>query len=186
MTDPSAFLAHVLGLILRPHADGASRTYWLYIVSSLALAVVVYAHTVRARPELRKLASFLFPKQVWLHRSAITDYGFVAITALVGAACALLFERYGAERWLVGSAPQALDATHPIGVSIGVPIAYTICIALADDCRRYAVHRLFHRIPLLWEFHKVHHSAEVLTPVTRYRVHPIEDMLENLASLLTL
>jgi sterol desaturase/sphingolipid hydroxylase (fatty acid hydroxylase superfamily) len=28
-------------------------------------------------------------------------------------------------------------------------------------------------VPVLWEFHKVHHSAEVLTPLTNFRVHPI-------------
>lgn len=27
-------------------------------------------------------------------------------------------------------------------------------------------------MPFLWEFHKVHHSATVLTPVTNFRVHP--------------
>jgi sterol desaturase/sphingolipid hydroxylase (fatty acid hydroxylase superfamily) len=25
----------------------------------------------------------------------------------------------------------------------------------------------------LWEFHKVHHTAEVLTPLTNFRVHPV-------------
>src|ERR1039458_8498353 len=33
---------------------------------------------------------------------------------------------------------------------------------------------LFHAIPALWEFHKVHHSAEVLTPLTEMRTHPVE------------
>jgi hypothetical protein len=28
-------------------------------------------------------------------------------------------------------------------------------------------------VPFLWEFHKVHHSATVLTPVTSIRVHPV-------------
>jgi sterol desaturase/sphingolipid hydroxylase (fatty acid hydroxylase superfamily) len=28
-------------------------------------------------------------------------------------------------------------------------------------------------VPLLWEFHKVHHNAEVLTPLTNFRVHPV-------------
>jgi sterol desaturase/sphingolipid hydroxylase (fatty acid hydroxylase superfamily) len=36
---------------------------------------------------------------------------------------------------------------------------------------------LAHRVPLLWELHKVHHSAEVLTPFTVYRTHPIESIL---------
>jgi sterol desaturase/sphingolipid hydroxylase (fatty acid hydroxylase superfamily) len=31
---------------------------------------------------------------------------------------------------------------------------------------------------MLWEFHKVHHSAEVLTPLTNLRVHPVDVALE--------
>ncbi len=30
---------------------------------------------------------------------------------------------------------------------------------------------------MLWDFHKVHHSALVLTPVTVYRIHPFESFL---------
>ena len=37
-----------------------------------------------------------------------------------------------------------------------------------------------HTIPFLWEFHKIHHSAKVLTPVTFYRVHPVENFLFGL------
>jgi sterol desaturase/sphingolipid hydroxylase (fatty acid hydroxylase superfamily) len=33
---------------------------------------------------------------------------------------------------------------------------------------------MFHFIPALWEFHKVHHSAEVLTTFTEMRTHPVE------------
>jgi sterol desaturase/sphingolipid hydroxylase (fatty acid hydroxylase superfamily) len=48
---------------------------------------------------------------------------------------------------------------------------------LAEDFARYVVHRLAHRVPFLWELHKVHHSAEVMTPLTVYRTHPIESVL---------
>ncbi len=34
-------------------------------------------------------------------------------------------------------------------------------------------HWLSHKVPVLWEFHKVHHTAEVLTPLTNFRVHPV-------------
>ena len=30
-------------------------------------------------------------------------------------------------------------------------------------------HYLQHRVPILWELHKVHHSAEVMTPITSGR-----------------
>ena len=43
-------------------------------------------------------------------------------------------------------------------------------------------HYFLHKVPVLWEFHKVHHSAEVLTPVTAGRVHPLEDAMNILFS----
>jgi len=42
-----------------------------------------------------------------------------------------------------------------------------------------------HMLPLLWRFHRVHHSAEVLNPLTFYRVHPIENILFGLRYALT-
>ena len=39
---------------------------------------------------------------------------------------------------------------------------------------------------MLWEFHKVHHSAEVMTPLTELRQHPIEILaFVNLIALST-
>ena len=43
---------------------------------------------------------------------------------------------------------------------------------------QYVQHYLFHKIPLLWRLHRAHHSAEVLTPVTRWRFHPLETIIE--------
>jgi sterol desaturase/sphingolipid hydroxylase (fatty acid hydroxylase superfamily) len=41
----------------------------------------------------------------------------------------------------------------------------------------YLDHSLKHRIPFLWAFHKTHHSAEVLTPLTVFRVHPVDTLV---------
>ncbi len=32
---------------------------------------------------------------------------------------------------------------------------------------------------MLWEFHKIHHSAEVLTPITALRVHPVGEIFST-------
>ena len=45
---------------------------------------------------------------------------------------------------------------------------------MAYDFGRFVAHCLLHEMPILWEFHKVHHSAEVLTPMTAFRVHPVD------------
>ena len=61
-----------------------------------------------------------------------------------------------------------------------VILMYTVTLFIVSDFSRYWLHRFLHTIPFLWEFHKVHHSAKVLTPITFYRVHPIENLLFGL------
>jgi sterol desaturase/sphingolipid hydroxylase (fatty acid hydroxylase superfamily) len=61
--------------------------------------------------------------------------------------------------------------------------AMTFVLAvLLMDFGFFLSHYLMHRIPVLWHFHQVHHSAVVLTPVTVYRVHPLEGMVNGIVS----
>ena len=47
------------------------------------------------------------------------------------------------------------------------------------DFATYLTHRLSHEVPVLWAFHRVHHSAEVLNPFTLMRRHPAYDLLSD-------
>jgi sterol desaturase/sphingolipid hydroxylase (fatty acid hydroxylase superfamily) len=51
---------------------------------------------------------------------------------------------------------------------------YGIALFVVYDFAQFISHYLHHRVPILWEFHKVHHSAGVLTPITAKRFHPLE------------
>ena len=42
------------------------------------------------------------------------------------------------------------------------------------DFTRYWVHRLDHRVPLLWSFHRVHHSSEALDSTSGLRMHLVD------------
>ncbi|GAB2700381.1 sterol desaturase family protein [Aliiglaciecola aliphaticivorans] len=42
------------------------------------------------------------------------------------------------------------------------------------DCLIYWQHRLFHRVPILWRLHRVHHADPHLDASTGLRFHPIE------------
>ena len=44
------------------------------------------------------------------------------------------------------------------------------------DFALYWSHRVFHRIPLLWRAHRLHHAPEFLTPVTAFRFWPQEQI----------
>ena len=46
---------------------------------------------------------------------------------------------------------------------------------VVGDFLAYLTHYLQHKIPILWEFHKVHHSAEVMHPLSNFREHPVDN-----------
>jgi len=50
-------------------------------------------------------------------------------------------------------------------------------ITLLTDLVQYWVHRAFHRIPWLWTFHAVHHSAQVMDWLASSRMHVLEIVL---------
>ena len=62
---------------------------------------------------------------------------------------------------------------------------FTFVLFICDDFSRFLLHYLLHKVPFLWAFHKVHHSAKVLTPITIYRSHPVETFLYGARSALT-
>lgn len=75
--------------------------------------------------------------------------------------------------WLASAfGPLASGAAE--NTSIPLRVAYTLLFFIAYDLGRFIAHSVLHDVPWLWEFHKVHHSAEVLTPFTAFRVHPID------------
>jgi sterol desaturase/sphingolipid hydroxylase (fatty acid hydroxylase superfamily) len=69
---------------------------------------------------------------------------------------------------LAGAEPR-LHAPHAIVGSLT-----TMLQIIALDLGYWALHYCFHKVPVLWELHKVHHSAEVMTPLSEWRQHPFE------------
>jgi lathosterol oxidase len=67
---------------------------------------------------------------------------------------------------------------QPAGFAASVrslPIwAQFLAAVLVADLAQYAVHRAFHRIPLLWRFHAVHHSSRDLDWLAGSRLHLVD------------
>ncbi|PCH75293.1 MAG: sterol desaturase, partial [Flavobacteriaceae bacterium] len=63
-------------------------------------------------------------------------------------------------------------------------LIYTLALVIIGDFASFFVHWLMHKIPVLWEFHKIHHSATTLNPFTQYRLHPVEIILNNAKAIL--
>jgi sterol desaturase/sphingolipid hydroxylase (fatty acid hydroxylase superfamily) len=52
-------------------------------------------------------------------------------------------------------------------------------LVLLSDLLGYWTHRLFHRQPVLWRYHVIHHSSRRLDWLSGARVHPLNDALQN-------
>src|SRR5947209_5477222 len=78
--------------------------------------------------------------------------------------------------WLWRQVAGVFAAGSPYGppALCGALLIATLAELLAFEFGYWAAHYAFHRIPALWEFHKVHHSAEVMTTFTEMRQHPVE------------
>ena len=178
---PENFLRAASGLT-DALTDLGSKTAWPWVVSSLVLALVLYAVGKRrgAVDSQTSLRAFLAPRGIYGQRSAVLDYKYVAInysirgivyTPLMAGSSLLLYKLL--QPLVVGTLTIDVPLTNPFirGVLL------TIFAVLLADFGWFLSHYLMHKIPLLWYFHEVHHSAEVLTPVTVYRVHPLEDFV---------
>jgi lathosterol oxidase len=47
-------------------------------------------------------------------------------------------------------------------------------ILVLTDVVQYWVHRAFHRVPLLWRFHRIHHSVDVMDWLAGSRLHLVD------------
>ena len=147
---------------------------------ALIFAILFYLDARGKRRRRISVAGFIrsiFPARVIWHRSSRLDmrlwlantvvfastYGLLVVGGLLwrNATIAGLTSLFGA----------AGDSGWPTWAILALA---TIAELLAYEFGYWISHYAFHAVPALWEFHKVHHSAEVLTTLTEMRTHPVE------------
>jgi Sterol desaturase len=161
----------------------------LFIASSVLVggAYLLRKSEPGSKSFLSRCFAFLVPRHIYGHRSAILDYKFyvatqyllhfVKIAQFAVGVAAVLGIAEGVRR-LLELILGPSDGTGQPGLIAS--IVFTVVMALAFDAARFLSHWVFHKSPVLWEFHKVHHSAEVLTPFTAFRAHPVDQFVEFL------
>lgn len=177
----SELLEKVIAPFLYP-LEPSQRIHVLYLGTALLLAFVVYnAGTVRRGGTI--LPAFLrhcFPRRIYAHRSAWVDYKYFVVNAIAQPLILgpILIGSAATTGWTVALL-AALAGSEGLGLASGAwaTLLMTVCLLLAADFGIFFAHYLQHKVPALWEFHKVHHSAEVLTPITVYRMHPVDNLL---------
>lgn len=179
----SRILAHVgqalAGVFLSPGS--------IFSLLSLGAALLIAAGFLVLRRRrhralrLRALWRALFPQRIWGHASTRADIGYLLLNtfvfngALFGWALlsgtAIQAGTTAALTQLFGASPVPLLPGWAAGAVL------TVGLFLAYDFAYWLDHYLMHRISWLWEFHRVHHTAEVLTPFTAARMHPVDSLI---------
>ncbi|WOE74293.1 creatininase family protein [Alterisphingorhabdus coralli] len=169
--------AHLNGIV-----DPQSRIWALYLIGSLMLAFVGYGHLKRsghlAKPgqDHPGFLRYVFDRDIWLHASTRQDLFYFLANGLIyyGLISQFLIGSYGLSMVFYNGLVSTFGALDQPVISSGWSVlVYSLAFLMAVDFGAFITHWAQHKIPLLWQFHQVHHSAERLTPLTLFRMHPI-------------
>jgi sterol desaturase/sphingolipid hydroxylase (fatty acid hydroxylase superfamily) len=153
-------------------AGPTSRLWPAYLLVTLAICLVIHRRQAERKPFLQ----WLFPKSTYLHPSHIVDLKIFLLNRGLVA--------FGFFNLVFFSPVVALGIVHWTGAGGTSPPFHPVVIALlllaVSDFSTYWVHRIHHESRIIWPFHALHHSAEVMTPITVYRKHPVYDLISSL------
>ncbi|WP_226813891.1 sterol desaturase family protein [Aliarcobacter butzleri] len=135
----------------------SKRLFWIYLLSSIFLAIVYFYVT-------KKNSRLITSSKLWLHPSAKLDYYYFFLSYFINILLLVPF--------IVSAKTVALFVNKELYFYFDyydnsffsykqIVLMYTISIFVVSDFTRYWLHRFLHTIPFLWEFHKIHHSATV-------------------------
>ena len=111
-------------------------------------------------------ASFRFD-MLWLPFSIVLNFfGLLGVTLGPGIVQSWLLQRFG-------HSPVTVLNAGALATALQV-----ILVLIARDFGRFVWHYQGHVVPFFWEFHKGHHSAEVLHPFG-VRTHPVDMFIRN-------
>ncbi|WP_224813710.1 sterol desaturase family protein [Hasllibacter sp. MH4015] len=190
-TGVGAVLDRIIEVFLFP-TDPRNRIFWLYLITSVVAAYFVYLairrkgdHATEKDAEAAKgsFLRFLFPKSVWSHPSAWLDLRYALFHKVVSNAAVVALGAF-ALTFSFRLASDGLSITDVAGQEtiwtygdFAIAFGFMMLLMLVGDFIAWGLHYLQHKVPLLWQFHKVHHSAEVMHPISNFREHPVDNLV---------
>ncbi len=163
------WLTQLLAYLLFPfyYLTQSDSQYFLptYLGSALT-AILLYVFLRRkTRLSFRKAKELLLPSKLLAHDSSRLDakmffvglYYLALQVLLVGGTTVLSVSGTVTVMNAMFGAPPA-----PVGPSWIITLITMFFVFMAVEFGYWLSHLMMHKLPFLWEFHKVHHSAEVL------------------------
>jgi len=160
----------------------------LFLCVSYAVAYGLFRYRKqRGLTDAGSFWQFIGGGAVHLHPSALLDYRYYLVRGILKVALVIPLVGLVDPHILragdyIGFFTNLWGARPQLGQTLSLSLLYGLGVFLISDFTHYWVHRAFH-CRWLWEFHKVHHSAPVMVPVTASRVHFLEKVVGKLVDL---
>ncbi len=180
---------HLDHFMVNHFVNPTERVYGPFLLLSVLLALWVLWARGEKKP-WEALKKGLFSKEIWLHPSSILDlklflFNHVIKLIFLSLFASFLLSSHSLSHFFLKILRDYGGDISPLSTNEFVMgLSYTLFAFVFLDFMRFIQHYLMHKIPFLWVFHKVHHSAKVLTPLTLYRVHPGEILVSMARSSL--
>ncbi|MDR3538258.1 MAG: sterol desaturase family protein [Acetobacteraceae bacterium] len=153
---------------------------WLTIIVA---GVATYLHETPDARSIRGFLRHMLPRGTFRHPSARADLWFwlsrrvfmpLLVLPLVISTVTAGHGMYWLLTQLIGVPERLPGHASPLVLCL-----FTVTMLLAYDLSYYIYHYAQHKVPMLWELHKVHHSAQVMIGVTKDRVHPLDELMNH-------
>ncbi|QUD90479.1 sterol desaturase family protein [Phenylobacterium montanum] len=171
-------LGLLLGVLFKP--GSSFSVYSLAAAFLIATAAMMLQRRARGRRwNLKLIPRAMFPRRILRSASTRSDLGFFMLNlfALGGLIGWGLLSYSTVAHWTAGELTGLFGQRSPVPLNPWlVRGLLTLALFLAYEFAYWLDHWLAHTVPVLWEFHRVHHTAETLTPLTVFRVHPVDTL----------
>jgi sterol desaturase/sphingolipid hydroxylase (fatty acid hydroxylase superfamily) len=178
----ASWLKEWIDRFLVPIDDPGSRLFHLNLLMASALIIFWFYFIQKKykKLDLPTIRRIFFRKKYWWNSSTKIDYQFYFLNSLLKVFLFIPFLDFSfrISKWTVNFLLN-FNSRETMGIeATGFYIFLFSILSFAfDDFLRFIHHYFMHKIPFLWNLHKTHHSAKILTPITLYRSHPLESAM---------
>ncbi|MGY2261361.1 sterol desaturase family protein [Pseudomonas sp. SDO55104_S430] len=159
-----------------------------FLFTSYTVAYGLYRYRkARGLSDAPTFWAFLGGNRVHFHPSALLDCRYYFVRAILKVVLVVpivgLVDPYVLRSLdYVHFFTQLWGARVQVEEHLALTLLYGLGVFVVQDFAQYWAHRAYHS-RYLWAFHKVHHSAPVMVPVTASRVHFVEKIIERLMDI---
>lgn len=166
---------------LLPGSPFSSLSWELLTLTAMMAAAFYYYRKGRgakgpdgAEMQAKNVFEYIAPKAIYRHQSARVDIGLLILDRAMMPIWFILFLGSVApfvESNTIALMQAAFGASPDVTPNLAWQLVYGLVTILIADMIFYWTHYMMHKTEIGWAIHKVHHSAQVLTPWTRPREH---------------